>query len=503
MADQRSARAEQQLRAVAQAERQLCGLARALTAALDPERDEPQLQWGLGPIALGLDGTDTHLAGTDVRLGLFQRKERSRVHRLFSRLSRTARAISIIAFAVAAMLAGATSAQAQGPSGPPAGAPEPLPVREMTERAARERREQLATRATPAARAQRLASRTAFAGQDRATALDLLRSKHKNELEVSWPPAGLRGTDPGVSFEDDYTARLARGPDGSARVAVTTLPLRGGDALGRLKPLDLEFETRGTAFAPRVAAQPLSIGGSGRAQVGDRGVAVRPVGMAATATPSAEGTSVVWPNAWRDTDFFWRADPAGARSFMHVRSAESPEAFALEVSVPAGAQLVTGQSGDPVRVMQGDEQLAVITAPLAWDADGERVPTSFRVSGNTLTLDVAHRDADALYPLIVDPAIITERYSWYTSNGGDSETTGWKRGFDSPDSKRWSLYWDRGPIGTGLYNRRDSGSSAQFYRHDERGFWYIEAPGEAWISEGIFYQPIHSTPDGGTTCVFW
>jgi len=122
---------------------------------------------------------------------------------------------------------------------------------------------------------------------------------------------------------------------------------------------------------------------------------------------------------------------------------------------------VAGAAGEPVRVLRGEDVLGVISAPVAWDADSERVPVTMGVEGTTLTIDVAHRGADVRYPLLVDPSVVTERYQWYSSNGADSTIEGWQTGYRDTDPHRWSLYWDRGPVRASdfLCRRCDEGNS--------------------------------------------
>jgi hypothetical protein len=77
------------------------------------------------------------------------------------------------------------------------------------------------------------------------------------------------------------------------------------------------------------------------------GLALAPAGAQLDAAASVEQDAVTWANAWTDTDFLWRAEALGARWFMHVRSAESPEAFVLDVDLPPGARLLPATDGAP------------------------------------------------------------------------------------------------------------------------------------------------------------
>ena len=47
--------------------------------------------------------------------------------------------------------------------------------------------------------------------------------------------------------------------------------------------------------------------------------------------------------------------------------------------------------------------VAVATPPQAHDANGNPVPVTASVNGNTLTLHVPHTTGDRAYPIVVDP----------------------------------------------------------------------------------------------------
>jgi hypothetical protein len=47
--------------------------------------------------------------------------------------------------------------------------------------------------------------------------------------------------------------------------------------------------------------------------------------------------------------------------------------------------------------------VAVATPPQAHDANGNPVPVTASVNGNTLTLHVPHTTGDWAYPIVVDP----------------------------------------------------------------------------------------------------
>jgi hypothetical protein len=195
----------------------------------------------------------------------------------------------------------------------------------------------------------------------------------------------------------------------------------------------------------------------------------------------------------------WRAEPLGASTFMHVRSEASPEVFALDVDLPAGARLVRPSPDEAVQVRRGEALLAVISTPAAWDADGEPVAVDLRVEGDRLELTVRHRAADVLYPLLVDPSVL-ERYQW-SDQHGDDFYGGWEsrpRG-----DSRWDLFGGKGPQGFGLYIRRDVGHGTQDYANGDSATWELFAPGRSWISWASFQHMTHDRAPGPDTCLEW
>jgi hypothetical protein len=107
----------------------------------------------------------------------------------------------------------------------------------------------------------------------------------------------------------------------------------------------------------------------------------------------------------------------GAVQFTTViSSASAPTSFAYGFSLPAGTHLAdNGTSGSVSILDSAGHWVAGVSAPWAKDASGAPVPTHFRISGDTLTQIVDHKDGNFQYPIIADPWLgvaLISRVNW-------------------------------------------------------------------------------------------
>lgn len=97
----------------------------------------------------------------------------------------------------------------------------------------------------------------------------------------------------------------------------------------------------------------------------------------------------------------------GVRTFQVIKNATAPHEYTSAMKLPTGAPL-TPSDGGTVLVSSGTDENTVvhglIDAPWARDANGEAVPTSYRVEGDRLvqTVDL---DAATAFPVVVDPKL--------------------------------------------------------------------------------------------------
>jgi YD repeat-containing protein len=259
---------------------------------------------------------------------------------------------------------------------------------------------------SPAARAQRLRSRTAFRGLRAGVAGVLLERDYRPVLAgVSANPAASivrRGRL--VRYLDNHRA-LLRGPHG-LEVANSTVPLvvKGHDGVQR--PVDLQLVRSAGGFAPVRPLAEVSIGldSAGGAAFGGLGLRVAPEGRSVTGF-AVGGQDVFYGSVGRDMDAVVAPTIHGAELFAVLRSRYSPEVLRYRVALPSGARLL--QNADGASVKRGSETIAHIPNPTARDAQGTVVPVRMQIKGDELVLRIAHHSQDLAYPLLVDPEVIT------------------------------------------------------------------------------------------------
>jgi hypothetical protein len=192
------------------------------------------------------------------------------------------------------------------------------------------------------------------------------------------------------------------------------LPLRAEDERGRLRVLDVELERARDGFTPGNALVELTVGAraSEGFTFGGSGVRVRPIVDRPNVEARRSADKLAWTGVADDTDLFAAALPAGFKTFHQLRSADAPERFRYAFDLPAEAELRYRARSKIVDVVRGDDSLATVHPPKAWDAEGHPVPVNYTVDGDVLTLAVDHRRGDVLYPILVDPTV-TENQLWW------------------------------------------------------------------------------------------
>jgi len=218
-------------------------------------------------------------------------------------------------------------------------------------------------------------------------------------------------------------AAVVATPEGERVVMQSSLPLEGTTPAGARAPLDLQLGEVGEAFAPRSSLTAIRIA----KQLHD-GVSFPQADFSVAYQADHDGAMVesadrvFAPEAASDTDFFVVPSARGAKLNWQLRSPQSTEELALEVDLPPGAVLRQARSKDPIpgdppqtiEIARGEETLGYVYPPLAYDADGQPVPSQARIEGSRIVTEVAHRDGDFRYPILVDPEVIqpNDYYTW-------------------------------------------------------------------------------------------
>jgi hypothetical protein len=147
--------------------------------------------------------------------------------------------------------------------------------------------------------------------------------------------------------------------------------------------------------------------------------------------PSILGENVAfYPNVARDTDFAVATTPTGIETFTQIRSADAPESQTLHLNLEDGAVLEAASEGGAVATA-GDEEVLSVTSPTAIDANGNSVPVSLEVSGDSLVLNAAPSENTA-FPILIDP-VISSTWKWAEQPSN--------QGLDEGNGKGSSLVW--------------------------------------------------------------
>lgn len=347
-------------------------------------------------------------------------------------------------------------------------------------------------RGSPAAKQERVESRTAYEELSAGQALVLAKHIHPEAItETSWDPLSS-STGEVERYVGDYAAVIDEPGQPSDSLVESTTPMLVPTESGELAPVDHSLLQSPGSIEEKNPLAPVDMANAVSEGVlfSDIGVGVSPAGAAGSATAQLARDTAFFANAYRATDYLVRPALGGVEVSYQLRSASSPETFRLDFALPAGAHLQAGD-GEIEIVSGSDEILARIAEPATWDADGWEVPVSYRVEGDTVVLAVDHRGRDLRYPLIVDPTIVEDQFYW---NGWAA----WYSGRYAPDFLGWGEYvypeqvrgthftnyvWDdhcfcgAGDWGRGLYTQ------------GQQGAWYYADSSGAWNAAWVFNSP--------------
>jgi hypothetical protein len=189
--------------------------------------------------------------------------------------------------------------------------------------------------------------------------------------------------------------------------------------------------------------------------------------------------------------------PSGVETFHVLRSQSSPESLPLLFDLPAGAHLraaaMSASQQRPVafEIVRGEDVIATVSTPTAFDADGEVVPVEAKLDGpDRVTLHVAHRDADVKYPIMVDPAVgdaVVEDFPWATNSITGISFAGWN--FGSAPYNYFVGSAGLGTAGNGLYIYAFPNGA---YSAGQYSQWAAFAPGTSYIYRAEFGHVNHA-----------
>ncbi len=314
----------------------------------------------------------------------------------------------------------------------------------------------------PAAAAERSRSATAYMHLASAQeAGDLLRSSFPEELARLEVDPARRLTSSQLKRNLGDTAALISS-EGRTEIMEAGLPPRVKREGGELEKVDLSLSATSDGFEPENPISEVDIPASADegVSIGDGAIAI----TQASADPGSAGrifdeTDVIYPEVQADTDLMVAPTSTGVELFDQLRSPESPETLRFDLDLPPGAQLRANAGG--AEVWEGERWLATVSAPYAVDAQGTSVPVTMAVEGNSLVLDVPHREGDYAYPILLDPDVQNNwvSQSWEAGyNYGPLEDSTFGLWYNNPifAIQKWCYYACWGS-GRGLFVSAKSG----------------------------------------------
>jgi RHS repeat-associated protein len=269
------------------------------------------------------------------------------------------------------------------------------------------------------------------------------------DYPVGGPPSLPAGARSG-GFVDGYAERV-ESSGGSHAVVQSSVPIATRAGAGEWIPVNLDVSEVNGAFSVVNPVTGIDIPrhlGEGTSLV-DSGVSLTPVSSSGAVVGGSEGVvdgSVVFyggAGAGSDVDGLVKPTVFGFDEDAVLRGADSPEQLAYRVGLPAGASLVQATSG-VVQVVDEGSVMAELLVPSAADAAGSVVPVSVSVSGDIVTLTVAHHSGSYDYPIEVDPTVI-DKHLVYTA----LQYSGWS--FYTPEPESFSFIESVGSGGSESY----------------------------------------------------
>lgn len=272
---------------------------------------------------------------------------------------------------------------------------------------------------SPQAKRERESSRKKYAGLGPKAALATARNEQPSVAETPiWSPPELERGQAIAGYLGSHTARIVdseepgdRGSStGSQLVHSTGYPFAVEDGKSdRFKPLDLSLRATasGERWVPDRQFVPtlIPVQSDEAVQIGsnDTGGAIRmkPSAARSRGVVTSE-TKVFYANSDIDTDTLVEPTPLGASFSWLLRSRQAPESQSLELDLPHNVSLELAVDG-AAELKIGAKTIADVSRPVAFDAQGQPVSSRFRKDGDSLIVEIVHRNLDVAYPIAVDP----------------------------------------------------------------------------------------------------
>lgn len=324
---------------------------------------------------------------------------------------------------------------------------------------------QRAAVSSPSAEAQRDRSMTQFDDLSRSEAQELAQQTFPDQMTAPVDALGLPAGDHVTSYVSATAARV-EDPHGKRLLLESTEPFATEDEdSGALSKVDLSLSNDAGALVPANPAVDVQLPDSAADPVTlpDSDLSVSLV-EGADVAGKVEDDRVFYGEVSTDTDYITVARPQGAEVMWQLRSPQATETLSLDLGLPVGehARLTSaltnaGDDENPaVQIVKDDNTLVdTIAAPSAADADGVPVPARYRLDGDRLYVDVAHRRQAVKYPVLVDPEVdeIWAGNDWANMGAGTSATMAGQWRFNYSEGglgNPWFLMNNASPTGYGM-----------------------------------------------------
>jgi RHS repeat-associated protein len=248
----------------------------------------------------------------------------------------------------------------------------------------------------------------AFADLSHVQAVDLLRQKFPDLIDLSFDPAPPLKEDERITgYQSPFVAELETA-NGEKAVAESLLPLLATDAEGKESPVDLRLEDGPEGLEPTNTTVPVVIGKelADGFRLPSLDLALIPVDDAhepLQGSAGVEGAVALFANTQVDTDTLVKPMPVGFQTHSILRSPASPETLRFSVEVGEKGAHLTSLEGGSILVEAEGRPVTAIPPALARDATGSEVPVDMEIEGDTIVLRVNHREENFQYPIDVDP----------------------------------------------------------------------------------------------------
>lgn len=272
---------------------------------------------------------------------------------------------------------------------------------------------------SPKAADYRRRSRTAFRSIGRLRAASVA-VKHQPAVAVdpAWePPSTLKGEKlSGYTSETvgrvELSGSASKGAEGGDSMLVQSLvgPIAVETSPGKFEKQDssLQFNPDDQVFSPKRTSVSTTFakklaGGITVGSTGGPTLRARPKGLDVEGA-LLSGSKLFYANTATDTDTILEATPTGASIAWVLRSPQSDTTQSVELDTSSSSDVRLAPGGGAEIIVDGQVS-ALVSAPVAFDAQGTQLPVAYSRTGDGFSVTVDTSGRDVAYPIGIDPVI--------------------------------------------------------------------------------------------------